>query len=139
MAAILLIDDDPDFQDMMTMVLRSAGYQVRSAFNGEQAFGVMAGWRPDLVILDVMMTTDTEGFAVARRIRSDPDLAGMPIIMLTAIHREKDLPYRFTPDDDWLPVNAFLDKPVKPHRLLRAVADALTPSAPAGGTEQEIH
>lgn len=125
MARILVVDDDPDFQSMLAMVLESAGYDVDMAFDGKQALARMRELRPDLVILDVMMTTDTEGFGVARSIRAEPSLAAIPIIMLTSIHEEKKLTYRLEPDPTWLPVDRFLDKPVKPALLLASVTEAL--------------
>ena len=125
MARILLVDDDPDFQAMLTMVLESAGYEVESAFDGKRALVRMRESLPDLVILDVIMTTDTEGFEVARAIRSETALAAVPIIMLSSIHEEKKLTYRLEPDPTWLPVDRFLDKPVKPALLLAAVTEAL--------------
>jgi two-component system alkaline phosphatase synthesis response regulator PhoP len=125
MARILVVDDDPDFQTMLAMVLESAGHEVDMAFDGRRALARMREQRPELVILDVMMTTDTEGFAVARAIRAEPSLAALPIIMLTSIHEEKKLTFRLAPDPTWLPVDRFLDKPVKPALLLAAVTEAL--------------
>lgn len=140
MARILMVDDDPDFQDMIALVLESAGHTVQRAFDGRQALRLLPEWRPELVILDVMMTTDTEGLEVARTIRGQAEWSTLPIIMLSGIHEEKKLPYRLEPDENWLPVNCFLDKPVKPAILLAAVAEALanrgkSDRADAGGVK----
>jgi CheY-like chemotaxis protein len=125
MAHILVVDDDPDFQDQIAMVLEAAGHEVERAYDGRQALGLMRERRPALVLLDVMMTTDTEGFGVVQEIRRNEAFRDLPIIMLSAIHEEKRLSYRFEPDSDWLPVDCFLDKPVKPAVLLEAVAGSL--------------
>ena len=125
MAKILVVDDDPDFQDMMGMVLESAGHTVKSAFNGAQAMARIAADRPDVILLDVIMTTETEGIEVAGKLKGDPATAGIPIIMLSSVNVEKKLPIILEPDKDMLPVDKFLDKPVKPAVLLSAVAEVL--------------
>jgi two-component system, OmpR family, alkaline phosphatase synthesis response regulator PhoP len=79
------------------------------------------------MLLDVMMTYDSEGFDVARKLKEDPDTRRIPIICITGIRKALELPNGFEPDADWLPVKAVLEKPVKPDRLLKAVADALKP------------
>jgi len=58
----------------------------------------------------------SESITVARRLRANDETKGIPIIMLTAVNQE--VPWRFEPDDIWLPVDVFLDKPVSPERLL---------------------
>lgn len=127
MTKILVVDDDADFQDMIEAVLAAAGYEVEKAFDGRQGLAKAAEWQPDLIILDVMMTTDHEGFEVARALRTARQTAGIPVIMLSAIHEEKKLNFRYEPDELRLPVKRFLDKPVKPAVLLQAVAEALNP------------
>jgi CheY-like chemotaxis protein len=88
--------------------------------------------KPDLIILDVMMDTTTEGFQVSLKLRSpDPGspLAAyrhIPILMLTALHSTTDL--RFGPDEDYLPVDAFVDKPIDPDKLVRQVDAMLAKS-----------
>ncbi len=125
MAKILVVDDDPDFQDMMSMVLESAGHTVTSAFNGAQAMARIAADRPDVILLDVIMTTETEGIEVAGKLKGDPATAGIPIIMLSSVNIEKKLPVILEPNKDMLPVDKFLDKPVKPAVLLSSVAEVL--------------
>ena len=78
--------------------------------------------KPDLIILDVMMTTMDEGIRVAQQLRQQPGLKHVPIIITTAIGQVTSL--RFSPDDEILPVDAFVEKPVKPSHLI-SVAEAL--------------
>jgi two-component system phosphate regulon response regulator PhoB/two-component system alkaline phosphatase synthesis response regulator PhoP/two-component system response regulator VicR len=80
---------------------------------------------PDLVILDVMMPSDFEGFEVARKIREELEQVKLPIILLTAVHGTKKVPYRFAPHDQWLPVDYFYDKPVAPDVLVAKVKEYL--------------
>lgn len=127
MSHILVIDDDPDVALATRMVLESGGHVVREARNGDEGIRLAQEQRPDLIVLDVMMDTATEGFQTAHKLRNpDPasnlkDYASIPIIMLTAIH--DTTPMRFSPDDTYLPVDRFMDKPVNPDKLLAAVAE----------------
>jgi CheY-like chemotaxis protein len=125
MAKILVIDDDPDTVTAVRLSLESAGHQVRDARSGEQGIEAIKAERPDLIILDVMMETQTAGFQVALKLHSpDPtsefiEYRDIPILMLTAIH--STTPLRFEPDVDYLPVQLFVDKPIDPDDLIGKV------------------
>jgi CheY-like chemotaxis protein len=125
MAKILVIDDDPDIVTAVQMVLEGAGHQVTSAPNGRQGLERIKSDHPELIILDVMMESHTEGFELALKLHS-PDPASewksfrnIPILMLTAIH--STTPLRYEPDIDYLPVELFVDKPIDPDDLLGKV------------------
>ena len=125
MAKILVIDDDPDIVSAVRMVLESGGHQVISAANGKQGLERIESDVPELIVLDVMMETHTEGFELAIKLHS-PDPASkwkayknIPILMLTAIH--STTPLRYEPDIDYLPVELFVDKPIDPDDLLGKV------------------
>ena len=83
---------------------------------------------PDLILLDVMMTTKHEGFDVARELHEDPKAKDTPILMMTGIRREMNLPFGFEPDEAWLPVKQVLEKPVKPEVLLKAIDEHIRKS-----------
>lgn len=119
---ILVIDDDPDFVLATKTVLVGAGYAVDDCSSGKLALGKIREFKPDLVLLDVMMETGSAGFYVAQEIRKRTEYQRLPILMLTAIH--KHTPLRFSPDTDgdYLPVQKFLDKPVAAEVLLKEVA-----------------
>ncbi|NIM94434.1 MAG: response regulator [Anaerolineales bacterium] len=125
MAKILVIDDDPDTILACRMALENAGHEVMDAKNGREGLKKMGEDRPDLIILDVMMDTATEGFQLALKLRSpDPtsgftEFSDIPILMLTAIH--STTPLRFEPDIDYLPVELFVDKPIDPDDLVGKV------------------
>jgi len=123
---ILLVDDDPVFVAAVTAVLESR-YDVSSASNGSEALKMVGENRPDLIVLDVMMDYMTEGFDVARKLRSDPDTETIPLIMLTGVDSRFD--YRQEQDEAWVPCDRFLEKPVEPERLLAEV-EALVGSSP---------
>lgn len=132
MAKILLIDDDPDFIETYTVILEKNGYEVLSAFSGADGLAKIRQDVPDLVLLDVMMSTEYEGFEVAKKVREEMNLRDLPIVILSSIHAEKQVPYRFAPNDTYLPVDFWLDKPVEPNALLDVVRKALgdMPSQP---------
>jgi CheY-like chemotaxis protein len=125
MAKILVIDDDDDFVDATSTLLRAKKYSVVSATNGAAGYISAKNENPDLILLDVMMTHDAEGFEIARKLKEDPVTKAIPIIIITGIRKEKSLPFGFEPDDDWLPVKAVIEKPFKPDLLLKKIEDAL--------------
>ena len=122
---ILMIDDDPEFVEATTNLLDAKGYNVISASNGKDGVEKAKQNKPDLILLDVMMTTKSEGFDVAREMHQDDSLKNTPVIMITGVRKEMNLPFGFEPDDTWLPVKNILEKPVKPETLLKAVAEVL--------------
>ena len=118
---ILLVDDDVDFVHSNKELLETHGYSVLTAHNGNDAMEVAKKNRPDLIILDVMMTTDTEGFDVSRKLQDIPALKGVPVILLSGIRKAMSLPFKFEPDSEWLPVKVVLEKPVRAETLLQEV------------------
>jgi CheY-like chemotaxis protein len=126
MAKILIIDDDPDIVTAVRLSLESAGHQIVAANSGKEGLEKVKAEHPELIILDVMMETHTEGFQLALKLHS-PDPASdlkkfkdTPILKLTAIH--STTPMRYEPDIDYLPVQLFVDKPIDPDDLIKKVA-----------------
>jgi len=126
---ILIVDDDADQRLSVRLPLESAGYAVFEAANFEQGLLAVKQIKPDLIVLDVMMDTATAGFQFALSLHNpgpDSDLSDFkdtPIIMLTAIHNTTSL--RFSPDEDYLPVQNFLEKPVDSKVLLAEIRKLL--------------
>lgn len=123
MKKILIIDDDSDFVEAMTTLLEAKDYTVVSAGNGEEGLAAAKKEKPNLVILDVMMTRKGEGFDVSRDFKNNQDTKDIPVIMVTGVRKEMNLTFGFDPDDTWLPVKAIIEKPVKPEALLKAVEE----------------
>ena len=119
---VLLVDDEREFVEVTKVLLESNGFEVATAYSAEEGKKQAAAETPDLIVLDVMMETKTAGFDVARWLRTNEGTKKIPIIMLTAVNQE--VPWRFEPDDIWLPVDVVLDKPVSPERLLAEAAKA---------------
>ena len=126
---ILVIDDDIDLVEIIRMTLENEGYRVIDAQTGERGLELARQERPDVILLDVMMNDIDEGFQVAYRLRGDRETAEIPIVMLTAVADQTG--FRFDPDKDadFLPVDAFLEKPVSPAHLVDVVRQHLPPSA----------
>jgi len=122
---ILVIDDDPDIALATRLVLEKAGYEVLEARSGAEGLAKVKAEHPDLIVLDVMMESTTAGFQTALTLRSrDPNseykaYSTIPIIMLTSIH--STTPLRFGPEEDYLPVEEFIDKPIDPEVLVAKV------------------
>ena len=100
---VLMIDDDPEFVDAITNLLDAKGYDVDSASNGKDGVEKAKAVKPDIILLDVMMTTQSEGFDVAREMHSEESLKDTPVIMITGVRKEMNLPFGFEPDEEWLP------------------------------------
>ena len=126
---ILIVDDDPDIVESLSLVLGQQGYTTVGAGNPEEGMGKVHSERPDLIVLDVMMPSGSEGFHFVWDLRKDPDPAcrDLPIIMLTAVHESSS--EKFYPDQtdgvyqphEYLPVQAFFDKPVPFDELVAEV------------------
>jgi len=129
MAKILVVDDDPDLVYGICLCLEAAGHQVVTAKNGVEGLEKIKNEKPDLIVLDVMMETSTEGFQLAMKVRSpDPtskykDFQSIPILMLTSIH--DTTPVRFGPQEDYLPVDMFVEKPISPDDFIEKVGALL--------------
>jgi DNA-binding response OmpR family regulator len=125
MKSILIVDDDRDVFESMKIVLEAEGYRVSWATSGKEALSMARASRPDLMILDVMMESDDEGFQVSYAMKHDRDLSGIPIIMVTSVASRTGFSFDRDRDEDFLPVNEFLEKPVDPRVLVDKVRENL--------------
>jgi two-component system phosphate regulon response regulator PhoB/two-component system alkaline phosphatase synthesis response regulator PhoP/two-component system response regulator VicR len=125
---ILVIDDDRDLVNTVQIVLESRGYHVRTGYNGKEGYARIQEKLPDLIVLDVMMATDTEGFDLAYKLRNNPEYQNIPIVMATAFPRKMAEmgPEKFQHilGEGW-PVSEFLEKPIDPETLLSTVESFL--------------
>ncbi|UCF83800.1 MAG: response regulator transcription factor [Desulfobacteraceae bacterium] len=124
---ILVIDDDPDLVESIRITLEANNYQVSSAGNGAEGLRLIKEVFPDLIILDVMMDSITEGFQVSQQLRSrDPQseykaYSKIPILMLTGISEKMHMKFSPEEDEDYLPVDEFMEKPIRFEVLLEKV------------------
>ena len=123
MSKILVVDDDPDFVETTRVVLESAGYQVISAADGDEGLEMVRQEEPDLVILDVIMSTVLDGLNMSQQMANDPQGQSTPILMVTSI-ANSDYAALF-PTDEYIHINDFVSKPIAPDDLLRRVKSLL--------------
>ena len=123
MSKILIVDDDPDFVEATRIVLEGAGYDTVSATSGDESLRVVRAEKPDLIVLDVIMSSILDGLNVSQQLQDDPEHKDIPIIMVTSI-ANTDYAALF-PTDEYVHINSFLTKPVLPDRLLQEVSKLL--------------
>ena len=123
MAKILVVDDDPDFVNLTRTILQSRDYEVVTASNGEKALAAMRKEKPDLVLLDIMMSYILDGLDVGREMAEDAELKDIPVIMITSLTgaraQAEQLSYEYVPVEDWI------HKPIDPDALLERIEAAL--------------
>jgi CheY-like chemotaxis protein len=105
---ILLVDDDAVLVEALRAVLEQR-YNVRTAYNGEEAVAVVAEELPDLIILDVMMSYLSEGYDLAAMFRRSERTSGIPIVILTGVDRMFEARSRL--EQSWVEVESFMTKP----------------------------
>jgi CheY-like chemotaxis protein len=90
MPRILIADDNAPNADLLEAYLDGTGYETKVVFNGEDTLTAARSWKPDLILLDVMMPK-LSGFEVCRRLRADPTTRGIAILMVTALDQATDV------------------------------------------------
>lgn len=123
---VLIIDDERFIAQALTIRLRAAGYDVHWAFDGASGLAAAAGVQPEVVILDIRMP-DMDGFEVNRRLRARPELAGTPVIFLSANVQESARQAAMAAG-----AHAFLTKPFESDDVLAAIRSALDQGARIG-------
>jgi CheY-like chemotaxis protein len=122
-AKILVVDDDPDFVEIMRTILESANYHVITASNGQQGLAKVKAEHPDLMLLDIMMSSVLDGLDLSEQLALDPEAKYMPVIMVSSI---ADTPHAgLFPTEQMVHMDAWLSKPVDPKGLLSKVAELL--------------
>jgi CheY-like chemotaxis protein len=118
---VLIVDDDPDFHSTILSFLRSAGYSVVSAYSEAEGLELARREKPDVILLDIIMQTTTDGFAFCREARRDPEIKHTPLLGVSAIEKMIGVAYPPDMDPNLFPVDAYLSKPVKPEKLLEVL------------------
>lgn len=129
MARILIIDDDADIIDSLTLILEGNGHQVVAKSDTESVAAFVRAQHPDLILLDIIFPDDPQaGFKVARELAQDEALRTIPVLVLSAVNERTNLGFSFSERDiseDFLPVQGFLEKPVEPGTLLEKIRSLL--------------
>jgi CheY-like chemotaxis protein len=130
-ARIFMVDDDTDLVDIVRSVLEAAGYEFASASSAAEALEIIDGIAPNLIILDVMMEDLVAGFRVVNQLRNfeafpqNKKYEGVPILMMTSIQQQTRMKFSQDAGSRLLPIDAFLEKPVKPRALLEKISELL--------------
>jgi CheY-like chemotaxis protein len=122
---VLVVDDDVDILESRKIVLEHNNFNVLTAATIGVAWEMLQKQQVDIIILDVMMEKDTDGFTFAQKIKADAKFKQIPIIMATAVNQRTK--FRFNPetDEDFLPVEKFMEKPIDPDDLIMAISGLL--------------
>lgn len=119
MAKILVVDDDPDFVEITSIILENNGYDVVSASDSNEAIEKMRSEKPDLVLLDIMMSQPLDGVEVSKKMLEDDNLKKVPIIVVSSI---TDSPHLAEfPSNEYLPLDDWITKPAQPEDLLAKI------------------
>lgn len=119
-AKILVVDDEQDIRTYLRTLFTKHGYEVETASNGEEGLTIAQRARPDMIFLDILMPKRT-GIMAYRRLKKDPDLAGVPVVILTGLSQYRSF---FAQDFEQVPhPEAFVEKPPEPDKLLELVRE----------------
>ena len=121
MARILVVDDDPDITYAVSLFLRKEGHEVHTSGSRAEGMKELDAFKPDLMVLDVMMEQPDDGIAMAQELRRTGRT--LPIVMLTSVGKVTGM--SFDRDSELVPVDAFFEKPVPPAVLLSKVSELL--------------
>jgi two-component system alkaline phosphatase synthesis response regulator PhoP len=122
---ILIVDDDPDLVEAVTIILESKNYDVAAAYGGIEGLQKAKTEKPDLIVLDVMMP-DKDGYTVCKELKTDPNLGKIPVLLLTAVV-SKIPTTRFTQQMGMeTEADDYIDKPVEPEVLVKRIEALLS-------------
>ena len=124
---VLLIEDDPDMHDVVQTVLGSDQYELISCYTGPEGMEAARtpGQKPDLILLDIMLSSPSEGFHLAYELKQDEELKNVPIIMISSIGKTMGLDYSKELGSDYVKADRFLDKPFDGKTLRDTIAAVL--------------
>ena len=130
---ILIIDDDPDVREALTMILEPAGHKLVCCATGPEGLAAVQNDPPDLILLDIMLASPSEGFHLAYELRRDEATRDIPIIMISSIGQTMGMDYAKELGTEYVPAEKFLDKPLTAEAVLNAVKETLAKSPPSRG------
>lgn len=115
--SVLVVEDDPEINELVGAYVQIAGFEYERALNGAQAVEKARATHPALIVLDVMLP-DFDGFEVARRLKGESNTRGIPIVMLTALDRDE-----YRQKGRSAGAVDYLTKPFDPDRLMEAIRE----------------
>ena len=124
---VLVIDDDEDFRASLRVPLEAQGYEVLEAESGDQGLRMLVEHRPNVAVVDIMMTSASEGYGVTQAIRWQDayrEFRSIPIIMVSSIEESPDERFAMAPEVDLIRPDTYLTKPLDIPRFLEVVKQA---------------
>ncbi|MEJ2264235.1 MAG: response regulator [Anaerolineales bacterium] len=123
---LLIIDDDPDFVAGIRPVLENADYEVEVAYNPKEGYQALETKAYDLLLLDILMGRGAEGISIARKMRKDPKLRDMPVLIITGLREQIAFLFPGEPvHPGFVSTDELVEKPVEPKLLLEKVSTLL--------------
>lgn len=133
---ILVIDDDSDFREYLRIILESHGFRVHCAGSAREGAAALEQQRPDLIILDAMMSYAFQGLGLVQQIRQDARFDEVPLLLVSAVLREPA--HALLADAPANAIDAFLTKPIEPAIVLENVERLLRQRQPLSGRRQPV-
>lgn len=131
-ARILIAEDNPQGVELLDAYLGESGWEVATAVDGEETLQKVRDWRPDLILLDIMMPK-ISGFEVCKRLKADPATRDIAVLMITALDQPADVERAVEAGTD-----DFLTKPINQAELLRRINALLASRQEKGELEQAL-
>jgi two-component system alkaline phosphatase synthesis response regulator PhoP len=131
-ARILIAEDNPQGAELLDAYLGESGWEIATAFDGEETLQKVRDWRPDLILLDIMMPK-ISGFEVCKRLKADAATRDVAVLMITALDQTVDVERAVEAGTD-----DFLTKPINQAELLRRVKALLASRQEKGELEQAL-
>jgi CheY-like chemotaxis protein len=122
---VLVIDDDRDVREALRLILEPRGYELTLCATGPEGRDAAAGRPPDVILLDIMLSTVSEGFHVAYDFRRDQRLGQVPIIMISSIGETMGMDFAKELGSEYLPADTFLSKPLQAATVIAAIEKVL--------------
>lgn len=132
-AKILIADDHPEGAELIEAYLDGTGWEVRTVSDGDATMKAVVEWRPDVLLLDIMMPK-LSGFEVCKRLRADPATRDLPILMITALDQPSDVDRAVEAG-----TNDFLTKPINKTDLVMRVKALLGSRRQSSDLDRTIH
>ena len=129
-AKIVVVDDDQDIRDCLQEILEGRQYTVVTAANRTEGMEKIRTEKPDLIILDVMMSSWMDGLDMSKTLKNETEFKDTPILMLTGVKQKTGIDFEPKPGGpDWCSVDAYLHKPVEPDILVEEIEKLLSKKA----------
>ena len=122
---VLLIDDDADVHEVVKMILEPKGFKVECVLTGPAGLEAARRLMPDVLLLDIMLDTPSEGFHIAYTMKNDDVLKSIPIVIISSIGKKMGIDYAKELGTEYVPANQFIEKPFDGQGLLKAINEAL--------------